>query len=145
LKAYFDTSFLVSAYVRDANSAKVAAVLKTGRGPLLCTPLVEIEMRNAVRLCTFRGELTAAQCRAVLRDIDTDQAAGVLWSPPFPWEEVWREAELLGSAFTARLGTRSLDLLHVAAARVLGARAFYSFDRRQVRLAADAGLKALPA
>ena len=145
MKAYFDTSFLVSAYVRDANSVKVAAVLKTGRGPLLFTPLVEIEMRNAVRLCAFRGELTAAQCRAVLRDIDTDQAAGVLWSPPFPWEEVWREAELLGSAFTERLGTRSLDLLHVAAARVLGARAFYSFDRRQVRIAAGAGLKALPA
>jgi predicted nucleic acid-binding protein len=144
VKAYFDTSFLVSAYVRDGNSAKVAGILKTGRGPLLCTPLVELEMRNAVRLCAFREELTAAQCRAVLRDIDTDLADGVLWSPPFPWEEGWREAESLGSAFTARLGTRSLDLLHVAAARVLGARAFYSFDHRQARLAADAGLKALP-
>lgn len=76
---------------------------------------------------------------------DGDQADGVLWSPPFPWEEVWREAHSLGSAFTERLGTRSLDLLHMAAARVLGVRAFYSFDSRQTRLAADAGLKALPA
>lgn len=88
MKAYFDTSFLICAYVRDANSAKVAAILKSGRGPLLCPPLVELELRNAVRLCAFRGELTAA--------------------------------------------------------RVLGARAFYSFDRRQTQLAKDAGLKALP-
>lgn len=145
MKAYFDTSFLVSAYVADANSAKTASILKAVKVGIPCPPVVDLEMRNAVRLCAFRGQLTAAQCRQVLRDIDKDWADGVLWAPPFPWEDVWREAEALGTAFTERLGVRSLDLLHVAAARVLGVRALYTFDRRQASLAAVSGLKVLPA
>lgn len=142
MKAYFDTSFLVSAYVADANSA---SILKAVKGGMPCPPVVDLEMRNAVRLCAFRGQLTSAQCRQVLRDIDGDWADGVLRPPPFPWEGVWQEAEALGTAFTERLGVRSLDLLHVASARVLGMRTVSTFDRRQASLAAAAGLKVLPA
>jgi predicted nucleic acid-binding protein len=42
------------------------------------------------------------------------------------------------------MGTRSLDVLHVAAASLLGALQFVSFDRRQRSLAFKAGLKILP-
>lgn len=50
------------------------------------------------------------------------------------------EAERLSAQHSERLGTRSLDILHVAFAVVLGAREFLSFDQRQAALAAAAGL-----
>ena len=42
------------------------------------------------------------------------------------------------------LGTRSLDLLHVAAALVLDTKVFFSFDDRQRKAAASEGLKVKP-
>jgi predicted nucleic acid-binding protein len=46
----------------------------------------------------------------------------------------WRQGR------TARIGTRSLDLIHVAAAIVLRADVFHTFDDRQRKLAGAAGL-----
>ena len=40
-----------------------------------------------------------------------------------------------------KLGTRSLDILHVASALVLGSTSFVTFDRRQAALARASGLK----
>ena len=51
------------------------------------------------------------------------------------------EAERLGAIFTRTLGTRSLDILHIANALVLGIREFLTFDVRQAALAKAAGLK----
>ena len=51
------------------------------------------------------------------------------------------EAERLSASYSEQLGTRSLDITHVAAALVLGASEFLSFDRRQSRLAAKVGLR----
>jgi predicted nucleic acid-binding protein len=42
------------------------------------------------------------------------------------------------------LGTRSLDLLHVAAALALEAKVFLSFDDRQRKAAASEGLQVKP-
>ncbi|HJU09369.1 MAG TPA: hypothetical protein VJ728_00760, partial [Candidatus Binataceae bacterium] len=46
----------------------------------------------------------------------------------------------LASRWTARLGTRSLDLIHVASAVVFRADVFHTFDDRQRKLALAAGL-----
>jgi len=41
----------------------------------------------------------------------------------------------------ARLGMRTLDSLHVAAALELGAKSFWTFDERQAKLAAATALQ----
>jgi predicted nucleic acid-binding protein len=51
------------------------------------------------------------------------------------------EAERLSTSYSERFGTRSLDILHVAAALVLGVKEFHTFDTRQAKLAKAAGLK----
>ena len=63
----------------------------------------------------------------------------MIWSPisVYAW---WQEAEALSCAHTMTLGVRTLDLLHVAAARVLGATHFCTFDTRQHALAKAAGM-----
>ncbi len=51
------------------------------------------------------------------------------------------EAERLSALYSEKLGTRSLDILHVASALVLGSTSFVTFDRRQAALARASGLK----
>jgi hypothetical protein len=50
------------------------------------------------------------------------------------------EAQRLSARWSAKLGTRSLDILQVAAALVLEADSFLTFDDRQKKLAKAAGL-----
>ena len=58
MKAYADTSFLVSLYTPDVNSSTAAAHMKRLRAALPLTPLHELELLNALELRVFRGELT---------------------------------------------------------------------------------------
>ena len=46
--------------------------------------------------------------------------------------------------YTPSAGTRSLDLLHVAAAWLIEAKTFFSFDERQRQAAAGEGLEVKP-
>ncbi len=59
-------------------------------------------------------------------------------SPSLP--EMLVEAERLSARHSEALGTRTLDILHVAAALVLGATQLLTFDDRQAGLARDVGL-----
>jgi hypothetical protein len=142
--AYADTSFLVSLYGQDANSApaqQMAAALKV---PLALTPLLRHEARNAVRLAVFRKEITAVERQRVIAAIEADVQTGALADSPLTWADVYRQAETLSANHTEQLGTRASDVLHVAAALALGVKEFYTFDTRQKALATAAGLKVKP-
>lgn len=141
---YADTSFLVSLYVQDANSAKAAAAVEAGTSPLLLTPLAGHELRNAIRLCVFRRQITATQREAALHDMEGDIAAGVLHVAPLDWPKALKQAESLGRQHTEALGARGMDVLHVASAMALRAKRFVTFDERQRRLAELAGLDVSP-
>jgi hypothetical protein len=137
---YADSSFLFSLYAQDANTASAAKAA----GPMqsfVLTPLQQHEVRNAVRLSRFHGDMTTEQAERILSALADDVRTGVLVEAPLPWADVFAEAEALSAAHTPGLGTRALDILHVAAARVLGARRFLTFDSRQKALAKKAGLK----
>lgn len=140
--AYADTSFLVPLFARDASSAiAIAAAAKAP--PFLIYPLHRAEFENAIALCEFRDQLTPAEARAVRANFTRQLDAGVYVARPWP-EGAWATAEGLSHRFTARLGVRTLDVLHVAAALESEAPAFYTLDARQRRLARLAGLRCLP-
>lgn len=142
--AYADTSFLFSLYAQDANTPRAAELATASAGALLLTPLQRFELRNALRLSVFRGDMAEGECRRLLDQIEADAKTGVLSDTPVSWAEVHAEAEALSAAHTAKSGTRALDLLHIAAAAALGAKTFYTFDVRQKALAAKAGMKVKP-
>ena len=73
----------------------------------------------------------------------TDLAARILLPVEPAWSEVLTEAERLSAGHTERVGTWSLDILHVASAVVLGMPQFLTFDTRQADLASSAGLRVL--
>jgi hypothetical protein len=57
---------------------------------------------------------------------------------------VFRLAQQWAVRHTPATGCRSLDILHVAAGRSLGATKFFSFDMRQRALAELVGLTVMP-
>ena len=106
--------------------------------PVLITPLGELELVNALQLRLFRREVLPAEVRAAYRAFRGDLHDGIFAVRPVP-EEVFTRARALASRWT-RLGTRSLDIIHVAAAIVFHADAFQTFDDRQRKLAKAARL-----
>ena len=89
--------------------------------------------------CPFKRPPAAK--RALAR-ITADLAVGNLTETPLVWPDVITIADELSENHTAALGVRSLDLLHVAAAVSLSAKAFLTCDGRQLALARAAGLHA---
>ena len=94
---------------------------------------------NALESRIFRGEVTAAQIAAAQKAFRSDIAEGILALQPLPGV-AFQKARQLIKQHTARLGTRTLDLLHVAAALVVGAETFLTFDDKQRKLAEACGL-----
>ena len=142
--AYADTSFLVAAYSPEAESQKALTWIQHASVPLLFTPLHRQELRNAIRLRVFRQQITSQQRGVAFEEIQSDLEEGILVHTALPWTDVLREAEALGAGHTETLGTRSADVLHVAAASVLRSTDFLTFDAKQGNLAKAAGLKVWP-
>jgi predicted nucleic acid-binding protein len=142
--AYADTSFLVSLYTPDANSVQAAAEMQRAETTFVFTALGEVELTNAFQLRVFRKELTAAQAKAGYLAFEEDVASGVLTVKPMALA-VYHAAKQLAARHTPSLGVRTLDILHVAGALVLGAEIFYSFDVAQRKLTKAAGLALRPA
>lgn len=139
MSAYADTSFLVSLYVLDANSAPAAAHMKQAKLPILLTAFGEVELTNAISLRLFRRELLASKARAVRALIRKDIKDGVFLLSPLG-AAIYERAKQIARRRTPRLGTRTPDVLHVASALVLQADTFYTFDRSQQKLAKSEGL-----
>jgi predicted nucleic acid-binding protein len=106
--------------------------------------LVELEFTNAVELRVFQKEWTPVEARSVLEEFVQDMRTGTLRIEALP-DEVFVLARRLARRHTAKAGTRSLDILHVASAILLRPDIFYSFDERQRKLAAAEGLIVRPA
>ena len=81
-----------------------------------------------------------ALANRVYQELSRDCATGVWALTGFP-EATFTNAAVLARTYVAKLGTRTLDTLHVAAALELKAQQFWTFDERQAKLAKAAGLK----
>jgi predicted nucleic acid-binding protein len=141
MTSYADTGFLCSLYAPDAHTQRAVARMKRLVLPLPITWLHQLEFRNALGLRVFRGEITPAQRDASPNAMLADLASGVLAHAVPSLADVTAEAERLSALHSETLGTRSLDVLHVATALVLGLPAFLAFDHRQHALAKAAELQ----
>lgn len=139
---YVDPSALRSLYVHDHRS-RVFCAWRKRQGPLALTFFARAELVNGIALAIFRRDLTADAGEAALADVDADLQAGRLFTVDLLWRRALDRAVELGRKHTARLGTRSLDVLHVASALVLGFRRFVTYDERQSALARAAKLRVL--
>ena len=141
MKAYFDTSFITKWYLPEADSAKALRIRSRFAPPAALTHLHRLELVTAWQLKLFRREIPAQLVEGAWSDLEQDIADGVWELPAYDLAEVFSRAESLSRQYSSKLGTRSLDVLHVAAALALDAPAFVTADTRQAKLAKAAGLR----
>jgi len=134
LKSYADPSFVVSLYSPDANTAAAARTMQGSSGDHFLTTFGELEVVNAMGLRVFRQEVSAAEARSSLIDFEKDVRDGVFHLRELS-DPILGRARQLSQQTTSKLGTRTADLLHVAAALELGVDCLFSFDQHQRKLA----------
>ena len=136
---YADSSFVVSLYTYEAHS--VDSRRRIASSPLIWfTPLHQAEWAHAMGQHVFQGKMIAAQVQQLDRLLEKDRSAGLWLDAEIP-EGAFEVCADLARRYGSRLGTRTLDSLHVACALQLKAEQFWTFDERQARLAKVAGLK----
>lgn len=127
-------------YVREHDSSEVVAIVSKLREPVPLVFLHEIEIANALHRCVFEERLARKQCEAATGLFRQDIDAGLYRRTAIDVTALTKQAVEISEAWTARDGTRALDVLHVAAAKILGANRFLTGDARQRQLARSVGL-----
>lgn len=140
MNAYLDSSALVKLYFPEPESDRVERWVHQHHARLLFTSLHALEIRNAMNLKLFRGEISEAQYAEWARRFEQDRSSGVLSSFVPNWTHVFSHAERIAETSSRRLGTRSLDVLHIAAACDSSAEVFLTNDARQGHAARVHGL-----
>jgi predicted nucleic acid-binding protein len=108
--------------------------------PTFITPLGELELINALHLRVFRREISPETARSAT-DLFTRDVQARVFALRALTLDIFERAKRIARKRTSSLGTRSLDVLHVASALVMHVDEFYSFDRNQMKLAKTEGLK----
>jgi len=150
VKIYADSSYLLQFLTPDvATVAAIAMHRRLGRPSYLFVPIHDLEVPNALRLKLFAAAGLAASARRLEKRAVADgfrRLKHYLETRCFrrstlDWDAVNEDARTLSAQFTAPFGARSLDLMHVAAARHVNADSFLTCDRAQGVVAKAAGLK----
>jgi hypothetical protein len=105
------------------------------------TALHRLELRNAFWLAVFQKRCSAQDAREFWECIQEEIKAGLLLPQLVPDDNIWQSAEAMVEPHTSVLGTRSMDILHLAYACSLNVDEFVTFDQRQSALALRIGLK----
>ena len=110
-------------------------------GQVPFTALHQLEIPNAFELLVGRGLLRREEARAVHGHLKDDIEQQRLLALSLDLNRVFADAARLSHEHTAKVLTRSLDLLHVAAAHLIGCSQFVSADDRQLAVAKASGLR----
>jgi predicted nucleic acid-binding protein len=137
---YIDTSVIVKLYAREEHSYNISKWIIKNDKAILLTMFHELEITNAIQLKGFRSDIDADQAAWILSTFENHKKKGVYYHPAINWAETWTTAIDLSRKHTYQLGSRSLDIMHVASAITLKSQHFFTLDERQARLAYAAGL-----
>ena len=140
MSIYADSSFFVSVYLTDQHTPEARRQLAS-RPVLWMTPLHVAEWAHAVEQHVFRRAISRPEADRFIQLFKADRSQR-LWREVSVPERAFEVCAQLAHQYAARLGVRTLDTLHVASALELKAEHFWTFDRRQAKLARAAGLRA---
>ncbi|HEY6764524.1 MAG TPA: type II toxin-antitoxin system VapC family toxin [Candidatus Sulfotelmatobacter sp.] len=141
MTVYADSSFIVSLYTYEVNSAESRRLMATSP-QIWFTPLHSAEWAHAMGQHVFQRKMSTAQALEVDRFLKNDRASGLWLEAGIP-DHALEVCADLARRYGPRLGMRTLDSLHVACALQLKADGFWTFDERQAKLAKASGLRIL--
>jgi predicted nucleic acid-binding protein len=136
-----DTSVIVKLYIKEEYSQESSSWLKENNEAIPLTSFHELELINAIHLKQFRTEITLEKNRLIMARFEEHEKSGIYYRPQLDWSDMFIHAIDLSKKHSSSIGSRSLDILHVASALSINADRFLTLDDRQIRLAALAGLK----
>lgn len=139
-----DTSFLFSLFGNDANSAAAQSWARQTQHSIAVSVLNRFELENALRFAVFRKLISRADALGSMAAFEVDLKSGNLQLVSCDLAALVAEAARISELYTMTGGHRSFDILHVAAARLLKASSFLTFDANQRRLATTAKLTVGP-
>lgn len=143
MKLYIDSSVLVKLYYPEPKSKVFSEWIIKQKQAILFTQFHELEIINAFSLKVFRNEITVESFNAFRDIIEKDKAAGILEVINPDWFEVLMEALKISKRSSHTIGTRFLDIIHVASADTLHCDTFLTNDKRQLNAALGIGLNVM--
>jgi predicted nucleic acid-binding protein len=141
LSVYADTSVFVSLYLPDAHSREAQQHMAS-HPRIWLTPLHRAEWAHAIGQHVFQHKISSREAQSVYSEFQRDREAGVWIEAALP-ELSFETCIAIARNRVAKLGVLTVDTLHVTLALELGAAHFWTFDRRQAKLAEAEGLKPL--
>jgi predicted nucleic acid-binding protein len=136
---YVDSSALVPLYVPERFSKAARSLIRSIK-QVPFTALHRLEVANAFEQLVGRGLITRDECQAIAQQVQDDIDGQRLTPRALDLDRVFVEAGDLSRLYSAKFLARSLDLLHVAAAHIVGCARFGSADDRQLAVAKASGL-----
>jgi len=145
VKAFADTSFVISAFVQDEFNNSVWRWWKRhSMASVFITPLVLFEAENSIRGFPIAGKCVPDEARSALEGIKRGLLEGLFICQSVHAKRLFPQATRLSFHHTLSATFGAMDVLHVASAMELGADTFLTFDKRQGEMAAAEGLKVKP-
>ncbi len=141
MKVYADTSFLLPLYISDSHTLKSKNRM-AAKPFIFLTSFQVAEMAHAIFQQAFRKSISVWEAQCAYSDFERDCESG-LWVLVNQPDRTFQTCAAIGRRQVAKIGVRTLDSLHVAAALELKADRFWTFDERQARLAEAEGLVTL--
>lgn len=135
-----DTSFLFSLYGNDCNTPPAVAWCALNNRTIVISAFNRFELGNALRFAECRSLLETGEAARHLQLFQNAIADGRIIAKTCNLADVLAEATRLSSLHTLAGGHRGFDILHVAAAKIMGATHFLTFDTNQRKLAETEGL-----
>lgn len=143
MTVYAGTSFWFSLLLDERFTKQAHTFLQSKAWILTVSRLVELEMVNGLQLRIYRKEITQPHAALVWDQFRQREINGsyVLDRDDLG---IFPKAMELSRQHSRRLGTRSLDVWHVAFAREKKSAWFLSYDKKQRDLARVVGMKLNP-
>jgi predicted nucleic acid-binding protein len=138
---YLDTSAIIKLYFKEEYSLETSNWVRKNGKAIPLTSFHELEFLNAVNLKQFRKEFIKEDADSVVSKFKKHEEQGIFFRPQLDWTDIFEISFNLSLNFTRTIGSRSLDILHIASALSIKAGKFLTFDDRQARLASLAGIK----
>jgi predicted nucleic acid-binding protein len=146
MRVYADSSFIGQFLAPDFASDRAASMFRRlGRPSLPFSQLHELEVTNGLKTRIFSAGASALrsiarkEAAAGIRKLHHMLAIRALSRVALDWPDALGAAVHISDGHAEKIGARSLDVLHVAIAGVLNADVFLTCDKRQARLAKQAG------
>lgn len=138
---YLDTSFLVKLYADEPGADAVLAWVE-GKGDFVCAAHGRLELFAAFKRHQREGALTGERLRALVQQVEMDEASGLIQWLPLSTELIATACQQM-LALPPSVFLRAADALHLACAADAGLKKIYSHDRHLLAAAPHFKLKGL--